>query len=311
MPVTIPAELVIDVSAAVEFDEPIQLAATVHLPAGAPRATLVCWPGGSYGRVYWDMHIPGHPGYSFAEHLSAQGYLVVAADHLGVGASGKPADGDRVNFESVSDAAAAFVDRVRELLAAGAPEVGGTPMPELPVVGVGHSLGACLVAVTQARHRSYDAVALLGFTHGSKDAVSDVGATAVEQARAFFDDSWDEIYAFAPREPNHAWLHAPDVPADVIAADDALAERWPRQCYIEALTAGYSTRFADRIDCSVFLGFGDSDVPERPHEDVAFYPRSHDVTLYVLAGSAHCHNFAGTRTRLWDRIAVWAGGLKP
>jgi len=322
-----PAELVLDVTASLSFEERICLAASVHLPdrsAGAPRALLICWPGGSYGRAYWDMHVPGHSGYSFADHMRSQGYLVLAADHLGVGASSKPADGDRVDFESVSAAAAAFVGQVRALLAAGAPELGGTPLPDIPIVGVGHSLGACLTAVTQARHRCYDAVALLGFTHGRKDtAVSAVGAkeidsdadadarrrTAVEQARAFFADTWDDVYGLAPREPNHAWLHRPDVPDEVIAADDAHAERWPRQCYVQALTAGYSAEFAAQIDCSIFLGFGDHDVPPSPHDDVGFYTGSPDVTLYVLPNAAHCHNFATTRTQLWDRIGLWAGGL--
>ena len=40
---------------------------------------------------------------------------------------------------------------------------------------------------------------------------------------------------------------------------------------------------------------------------MAFYPRSRDVTLYVLRDSAHCHNSASTRTELWDRIGQWAG----
>jgi len=26
----------------------------------------------------------------------------------------------------------------------------------------------------------------------------------------------------------------------------------------------------------------------------------------VLEDAAHCHNFAPSRTRLWDRIGVWA-----
>jgi pimeloyl-ACP methyl ester carboxylesterase len=323
--VTASGELVLDVTADLPFDESIRLAATVHLPAtGTPRALLICWPGGSYGRAYWDVHIPGYSGYSFADHMSSQGYLVLAADHLGVGASSKPADGDRVDFDTVSTAAASFVEQVRVLLAEGAPELGGTPLPDVPIVGVGHSLGACLTAVTQARYRCYDAVALLGFTHGRKDvAVSAVGTTeadadadadarrrtAVEQARAFFADSWDDVYSFAPREPHHGWLHRPDVPEAVIAADDANAVRWPRQCYVEALTAGYSVEFAASIDCSIFLGFGDHDVPATPHDDVGFYTGSRDVTLYVLPNAAHCHNFATTRTQLWDRIGLWAGGL--
>jgi pimeloyl-ACP methyl ester carboxylesterase len=326
--VAAPAELVLDVTASLPFDESVRLAASVHLPdraAGAPRALLICWAGGSYARAYWDMHIPGFSGYSFADRMSSRGYLVLAADHLGVGASSKPADGDRVDFDTVSTAAAAFVEQVRGLLAEGAPELGGTPLSDIPIVGVGHSLGACLTAVTQARYRCYDAVALLGFTHGRKDVavVSAVGATegdpdadadarrrtAVEQARAFFAGTWDDVYAFAPREPNHGWLYRPDVPGEVIAADDAKAVRWPRQCYVQALTAGYSAEFAAPIDCSVFLGFGEHDLSPTPHDEVGFYTGSRDVTLYVLPNAAHCHNFASTRTQLWDRIGLWAGGL--
>lgn len=313
----------LDVSAVVPLDEPVLVAASVHLPASGiePRAVLICWPGGSYARAYWDMHIPERPGYSFADHMTAAGFVVLAADHLGVGASSKPRDGDRVNFETMSAAAASFVVQVRRMLVEGAEELGGRSLDSLPVIGLGHSLGACLTAVTQARHRCYDAVALLGFTHGQKDvAVGAVAATeraavedgtalreaAIEQARAFFADTWDDVYGFAPREPNHAWLHDPDVPADVIAADDAEAVRWPRQSYVEALLAGHSARFAAEIDCNVFLGFGDHDVPSLPHGDVAYYVRSRDVTLYVLRNSAHCHNFASTRTQLWDRLGLWA-----
>ncbi len=319
-----PGEVKLDVSASLPFGEAISLVASVHLPelaGAAPRAVLICWPGGSYSRAYWDMHIAEHPGYSFADHMTAQGYVVVAADHLGVGASSKPADGDRVNFETMSVAAASFVEQLRTLLGEGASELGSTPLPDVPVIGVGHSLGAALTVVTQARHRCYDAVALLGFTHGSKElSVTAVGAaagerdadpvakrqTAVEQARAFFGDTWDDVYSFAAREPNHVWLHRPDVPAEVIAADDAEAVRWPRESYVDALLAGYSASFASQLECPVFLGFGDHDVPPVPHDEVAFYPHSHDVTLFILRNAAHCHNFARTRTRLWDRIGLWA-----
>jgi len=318
-------DVTVDVSAALPFEERVSLAATVHLPDPrdeAPPAVLICWPGGSYARAYWDMQIPGHPGYSFAEDMTARGFVVLAADHLGVGASSKPADGDRVDFDTMSAAAASFVGQVRALIADGSRELVGRSLPDVPVIGVGHSLGACLTVVTQARHRCYDAVALLGFTHGQKEvAVAAAGAaerellddaarreTAIEQARAFFGDSWEDVYGLAPREPHHGWLYRPDVPAAVIAADDAAATPWPRQPYVEALLGGHSARFAAEIDCSVFLGFGDHDVPPLPHADVAYYPRSRDVTLYVLPESAHCHNFASTRALLWKRIGVWAAG---
>src|SRR5881398_89973 len=138
-----PTELILDVSADLPFGEPAFLAASVHLPVprvDVPRAVLICWPGGSYARSYWDMHVPGHPGYSFAEYMTAQGFIVVAADHLGVGASSKPADGDSVTFETMSAAAASFVAQTRALLAEGARELGGRPLPSVPIIGVGHSL---------------------------------------------------------------------------------------------------------------------------------------------------------------------------
>jgi pimeloyl-ACP methyl ester carboxylesterase len=317
------AELTVDVSADLPFGERILMAASVHLPDldhDRPTAILVCWPGGSYSRVYWDMQISGHPGYSFAEHMTAAGFVVVAVDHLGVGESSKPADGDRVTLGTMGAAAAAFVAQLRTMLADGVPELGGMDAEGVPVIGVGHSLGACIAIVTQARHRSYDGVALLGFTHGQKDAaVTAVGAdapsgdesrreAAIQQARAFFGDTWDDVYGAPPREPNHGWLYRPEVPAAVIAADDATAARWPRQSYVEALLEGHSTRFAAEVDCDVFLAFGDHDVPPEPHADVAYYAASHDVTLYVLRDSGHCHNFASTRGLLWDRMGLWAAG---
>ena len=152
----------------------------------------------------------------------------------------------------------------------------------------------------------------MGYNHGAKDAVTadagnatDAHEIALVQAKAFFAD-WDAGYALAPREPNHGWLYAAaSTPAEVVAADDATVTRWPRQAYVGALTAGYTAPFAADVTCPIPLAFGDHDIAEVPHDEVAFYSGSNDVTLVVLEDAAHCHNFASTRTRLWDRIGAW------
>ena len=325
--VSAPAELVLDVSASVPFDESICVAALVHLPdlaAGAPRATLVCWPGGSYSRAYWDMHIPQHSGYSFADHLTAQGYLVVAADHLGVGASSKPADGDRVNLETMSAACASFVEQVRGLLAEGAPELGGIRSRNSPSsASATRSAPASrssprrgIVATTPSRCWA---------SHMGKRRCRSplsVPLQPIPTLRAARSDrppsSRRERSSQTPGTTCTAWCHASPTmagcigltcPPTVVAADDAEAVRWPRQSYVDALLVGYSAGFAAQLDCSVFVGFGDHDVPPVPHHDVAFYTGSDDVTLYILPDAAHCHNFATTRTQLWDRISLWAAGL--
>src|SRR4051794_11833343 len=150
------------------------IAATLHLPDGDPAAVLVCWPGGSYDRRYWQFDAVA--GYNFAEHMAARGVVVVAADHLGTGESSRPADVDAVDVACLAAAAAEVAKQLRQRFAG------------IPIIGVGHSLGGCVTVVAQAQHDCYDAVASLGFTHGAKDSVAadvedngDARAAAVEQ----------------------------------------------------------------------------------------------------------------------------------
>jgi hypothetical protein len=310
-------QLIIDVSAALPFgDEVNTVAADVHVPGGDPRAVLVCWPGGSYDRSYWDAQIDGHPGYSAVEHLVAQGFLIVNADHLGVGQSSRPADVDGVTLETMAAANDAFAREVRRRLAAG--EIDERPATaHVPFVGVGHSLGGLICVVAQALHQTYDAVANLGYTHGSKDVLEEgeMGGftdpeaprrAAEEQAKAFFGETWDDGYGVAPREPNHAWLYSPSVPAEVIAADDRTVAAWPRQAYVEGLLPGHTPPYAAQVTAPVLLAFGDRDIPARPRDDAGFYSAAADITVLTLPDSAHCHNFASSRHQLWDRLGAWA-----
>ena len=314
--------LTIDVSAALQLgSEPNAIAARVHLPEGRPRAVLICWPGGSYSRSYWDLHVPGYSGYSFAEHMTARGYLVIAADPLGVGASTRPKDVDLVTLEAMAAASAELARVVRRQLGTGELHPELAPLPaDVPLVGVGHSLGGAICVVTQSVHGCYDAVANLGYTHGSKDALEGGPAAstadpegprraAETQAKAFFGSAWDDGYALAAREPHHGWLYASDVPPEVIAADDRGATAWPRQSYVEALHAGFTAAFAAGITCPILIAFGDEDIPESPRDDAGFYTASPDITVLTLSNSAHCHNLASTRALLWDRIASWAAGI--
>lgn len=288
-----------DVSAVLPFcDEENSISATLFLPDGEPEAVLVCWPGGSYDRRYWAFDAV--PGYNFSSHATDLGLAVLAADHLGVGASSRPADVDAVNFVTMSAAADEFVRQVRERV------------PGRRVVGVGHSLGGALTVATQALHSSYDRIASLGMTHGAKGSVThgvgegkDPRTAALEQAPTFLED-WDAGYSSSDRVAQHGWFYRPDTPAEVIAADDQTAATWPRQAYVDGLTVGYSAELAAGVGCPVFLCFGEYDVPEQPRDDVSFYEKSNDIRMLVLENAAHCSNFASTRTVLWDRLCAWA-----
>ena len=188
---------------------------------------LICWPGGSYGRDYWDVHVPGRTGYSFAEHMTAQGFIVITADPLGVGDSGRPEDGTLCTYEALADAAHGAVQVIRAALGDGTLVRNLPPVASPKIIGVGHSIGGGLVAIQQARWGSYDGIAVLGFTHGAKDRSVDNAddptfrATAVEQAKGFWGDQWEARYGVVDKSPHQVWLNGPEAPADIVAADNA------------------------------------------------------------------------------------------
>jgi alpha-beta hydrolase superfamily lysophospholipase len=306
------------VSATPEGVRELAIAATVYAPAAVDEQdvrVLVCWPGGSYGRDYWDIHLPGRGGYSFAEHMTARGFVVIAADPLGVGDSGRPEDGTLCTYDALADAAHGAVQLVRARLTEGTLAADVPPVAAPRVVGVGHSMGGGLVVLQQARWGSYDAIGVLGYTHGAKARAVSSGddaarrATAVEQAKGFWGDQWEARYGVVDKAPHQKWLNGPDAPADIVAADNANSVIWAAEPYIDALHVGYTAAYAARVTAPVMVAFGEFDIAERPRDEVAFYERSDDITLFVLAGSYHCHNFQDGRATLWDRLGVWATGV--
>jgi alpha-beta hydrolase superfamily lysophospholipase len=96
---------------------------------GRPSApALVCLPGGSYNRHYFDLHVPGLSGYSFAEAMQRRGFTVVTIDNLGTGQSSR-----LTRDVELYDQAAAL-------------SLATEALPRIidhdgPLIGVGHSMG--------------------------------------------------------------------------------------------------------------------------------------------------------------------------
>lgn len=277
---------------------------------------LICWAGGSYNRPYWNF--PAET-YSFSQHMSERGYLVITVDPLGVGQSTKPVDGDEVGIKVMAEAGAGCVEHLRRAIGAGDPDQGLTALNDVRYVGVGHSVGGFLVTAQQALFSSYDAVAILGYTPIYRDISTDgdttsmsvsqlIGSAAAEHIRAGSGESWDDKYVMLDRGVMRSACHLPDVPAKIIDADDALVVRWPRRPLVEA-SAGFGSNYALKVAVPVFLGFGAVDLSANPRSEAQNYPASDDITLQVLRHSGHCHNFSADRHRLWDRIAHWGSDI--
>jgi alpha-beta hydrolase superfamily lysophospholipase len=304
-----------DVGDVVPSSGPLQQSAWAFLPENPldSRAVLLCLAGGTYDKRYWHLTLDDFPGYSFAEHLAWHGYIVVALDHLGVGDSADPL-GQNLSLELLARGDAAVAEQLSSRLRTGS-LLSGVPALDLPMVGVGHSMGSCLTTMVQAQVHPYDAVVLLGY--GVQVAnVHERGNSAetLEERIVMSEAAFRELNGVAPgthsclvpRDHLRSLFHAPDVPAEVIAADDAAESRVPVRAASEVITPGYVQRYAAMIDVPIFLGLGAAlDVSPDPAQEIGYYGTAADITLYMVEGSAHCHNFASERVTLWDRIASW------
>jgi pimeloyl-ACP methyl ester carboxylesterase len=325
----IAANTAVDVTAACTLERPLYVVATVFLPEpdrlveGQP--VVFALPGGGYSRGYYDMYFRGHVGYSQAQHHVERGLAVVAIDHLGVGES-SPEVAETVRIEDIAAANAFAVQAIIERLRS------GTVSAEYPSVdvgariGMGQSMGGGVSVIMAARHHTYDAVAVLGYS-----AIHTVLPLPKHEETTRTSEHFDDARDTAPDELSvaEASAHVPDflypffwqdVPADIVDADTrggypirtnapSFGSAALPNCAVAMLSPGYIMDEAAEVDVPVFIGLGERDVAPEPHREPTAYPNSTDVSLFICERMAHMHNFASTRQKLWDRLAYWSAGV--
>ncbi len=291
----------------------VVLAPSYPSPAGSQPLVWCCLPGGNCTRDYFDLHVDGDDtSYSMAAHLADAGCVVLALDHLGTGASSTVDDSFLVTPEVLATANhaafTALLGRLREGTLVSGLEPVAAPIP----IGLGHSMGAMITIIGQARYGTYAAVANLGggggglpqYLHDPRWVSWDrtrLRASLVELARQQFSGT-----RAAPDRDRPGIFHADDVPAPVLDAfRSQLAASLP-SCALASILPAFSDPERGEISVPVFLGFGEHDLSQVPHEAVRSFRSSSDITLFVLDGSGHCHNQAGNRRQLWDRMVEWA-----
>jgi hypothetical protein len=300
------------------------VAATVHVPE-RPRPdspVYFAFAGASYTREYFDVAVPG---YSMAAHFAARGVTLVALDHLGSGESSWPAAVPPDLVAAANDRAVAGIIAAaaeREDLSAAIPSGAAA-------LGIGHSMGGHLVTRQQANHETFAAIAVLGWsaTHtiiraadGSlltslPDSEREPDRAAAEPIvpQRFRDLPPGYLYP-RPRSALARWAFYPDdLDPAVIAADEAAIGVVAAGVYAEDgfSSPGFGLAAARRVEVPLFLAFGDRDTTPDAGAEPALYPAAPHVTLFRLPGSSHCHNFAPTRARLWDRLLAWGSSLSP
>jgi pimeloyl-ACP methyl ester carboxylesterase len=299
LPMEITAGQRISISAWLFFPDNLQ-------QLGSRPVVMTLLSGGSYDKRYFHLEIPGHRGYSAAEHLASLGNIVLILDHLGVGESSRAANQKQATRQKVALANHAAVTEFYERLRTGDLHPKLPALHDFAKVGGGHSMGGMQTIVQQAEYHTFDAVMILGYTA--------IGVHFTMKGQLVRADNGSfvapaEDYPCGNRDFLHESFHWDDVPAEIIAADDAMAVPTPALIGMDSIRTGIVSGDAARIESPVYICLGERDVSADPHAEPACYKRCRDLTLHVLPRSGHCQNFASTRHQMWDRMHHWARGV--
>lgn len=311
-------EITVDVTGVAGLAGPLSTAATVYLPDAIPAScpAVFAFPGGGYSRRYYDLNIGDDSSYSQARHHTDRNMVLVASDHLCTGEATMPADPFAVTLEQLAEANAITAGVIADKLTTGTLASDLPPISISASVGIGQSMGGCILTVHQGRRATFDAVAFLGWS-GRHTAFPDPsGGTLPITVPRRGDDLHHALMPtmFSPDQFRYCF-HYDDVPTEVVDLDlgvgvgagDSPAWRsaGAPPCAMTMLSPGVVSPEARTITVPVLVASGQRDVVPDPHAEPAAYPGSPDVTLVVVPEMGHMHNFAGTRLRLWDRLAGW------
>jgi alpha-beta hydrolase superfamily lysophospholipase len=296
--------LQIDVTEAVALGEPAHVVAEVVTPDGdgQPLGVLFCTPGGGMTRRFFDLPTPaGVPEASFARAMAARGFAVVLIDPLGVGESSVPADPYLLGPDLMGRAGAAAVRLVLEDLRKGAASPDLEAWPGVRSIGVGHSYGALLSVVQQARDPVHVGLGLFGFhTAGLPHLLTpEELAVTPRQVR-------DELAARTRVKHPTPYLDLQTRPSSQPVSVAAASVPVLSTMSLISRTPGIVAEEAAAIDVPVFLVFGDKDIHGRVDAASQAYPNSPDVALLMLPDTRHNHFVYPNRALLFDRFAAWA-----
>jgi pimeloyl-ACP methyl ester carboxylesterase len=302
----------VDVSAAVRLPGRHVVRGSLIAPATVTEPFVwCCLPGGRCTTGYFDLVVDGDDtSYSMAAFLADAGCVVLAVDHLGTGRSSRADDEFLLTPEVVAAANHAAFTALLDRLAAGrlAPEL--SPAGPLAPIGLGHSMGGMLAMVEQARHATFGGVVNLGSGgDGLPQYLRDPGWATADLAavRASLADLARVQFGSAPAAGRPAMaFHARDVPAAVREAFARQTTNLIPACALASLLPSGTDPERAAVTVPVFLGFGEHELCPDVHGTVRRYRSATDITLMVLAGSGHCHNQAGQRRQLWERLLAWA-----
>ncbi|MGJ8670255.1 MAG: alpha/beta fold hydrolase [Oceanococcus sp.] len=285
----------------------LHVAVEIHPATANDRnVALVCLPGGGMLRQFYDLPVEGDRSFSFTQAMCAQGYTCVLVDHPGVGDSDRPDDGFLLNPALLAQAHANALSVLlqQESLLKGC-----------RTVGVGHSMGAMVTLIQQSKHRSHDAIVLLGFGFEGLpqylhpkvlDLLEDrpaLNAQCEELARKFFRVGYPLIKGGGGGGGIYGGSTADK--AGIVGIKAVSTHLLAVPAFMSMLPHHWD-ELATEIDVPVLVALGDKDLVKAPDNVHQMFQNSKQVELMVLPQTGHSQFLFASRQQLFARIGQWA-----
>src|SRR5207248_4508918 len=247
------------------------------------RGIQLMIPGVTYAHRYFDLKT-SRGWVSQAREAATAGWISVAVDHLGTGASSTPA-ADQINGATHS---ATIHQLITALKAA---------HPGLPVALVGHSMGSALVLREAATYHDVNAVVVTGFIHhvGSGQLLFNAAIHPAADDAAFTGRPIPQGALTTRDGMRHLFYWPFNADLSTVEADDAVKQ---------ITTQGEFTAFGDEQGNDTYgknvnvpllslvgqhdtLYFDPADLNKTVSAEPAAYPASPDVHVQSIPDAGH------------------------
>ena len=269
------------------------------------RAAALLVHGDTYSRVYWDF--PVEPSkYSAARILAGDGYMTLAIDRLGSGASDLP-PADQFTPDVGADAIHQVVTQLRGLAA--------QETTSGDVFAAGHSGGSTVVLRESAEFGDVDGIILTGFLHGFEPSAEVVAGSfhpTSEDPEFAGDATIPPGYKTGRPATRFVFYYPFTAEERVWAADEKTKSYLPGNDSSGFVEEIKTNKFAPQIKVPVMVMVGAWDLvvctpPNCPEasKEAAHYPASPDVKVIVRPRTGHDLNLHTNAPETFELMRKW------
>ena len=255
--------------------------------------------GATHFHLYWDTPRINGISYSYARYMARRGYIVLAIDQLGTGASSQP-DGDFVNLDETANA-------LHQVLASLRTPDNPTAHEFEDIALVGHSNGSLTSVYATGTYHDADALVTTAWMHVPHPLPFDPAAIL-----AVLTTPYIPATAFSKEFRTSIFYHVPTTDQAFIdfEHDNLGPGVQARAQFIDLFTAGLDSSLSrsTSVTVPVLVQNGDFDAlqpSEFMADEPSFYPNAEEVTLQYLDDMGHNVNGHRNHLQSWRGIDRW------